>query len=148
MKVVIDHRGIVTYPGTGRTTLEAPPATGMSPNVLNVQTPTSASLYTLTDPGMYYLPGLLGATASMPNPVTVPGSMWIVSLTSGSQTLQLSGTTDLGDVARCFCSGTVGGASPQKVGNTLTLSPYGSVVLMSAGRSYLVLAGSGSITIA
>jgi len=148
MKVVIDHRGVVTYPYGNSTSLESPPARGMSPNSMNVVTPASASLYTLTTPGMYYFTGRVAATASVPEPSSVPGSLWIVALTAGSQSFELSGTTALGDVARCFYTGSYPGLVPVCSGNTLTLNPYSSVSFLSQGKSYVVLGVSGSITVA
>lgn len=147
MRVVIDERGVVTYPGNGSTTLEASPAVGMMPNKLAPVTPTSASLYTLTTPGMYYMLGAVAATASLPNPLTVPGSTWLINVSTGTSTLRLSSSNETGTTDSFYgmLSGTVG---PQmKSADYLTISRQGSVALMSMGKSYVVFATSGSITI-
>lgn len=149
MRVVIDSNGVVEYRDGSGVAISgvafSGANTGVSPGTLNATSPASASLYTLTEPGFYYVYGGVGATASLPNPSTVPGSTWLISVNAGVNTLQLSGTCDT-PVNRCFYMSGSNGATSN--GNKLTIPLFGSVALMSAGASYIVLGHSGSISIA
>lgn len=151
MKVVIDHRGVVMENDgrQGATTLSLPATTapiGISPAAMTAVTPTSASLYTLTAPGFYYFTARIAATASLPSPTTVPGSLWIINANAGTGALQLSSSNGSGtDAFYGSISGALGPAF--SAGNLLSVPALGSVALVSAGRSYLVTAYSGSVTI-
>lgn len=152
MRVVIDHRGVVTENDgrSGATTLVLPTTSapqGIAPAALSAVTPVSASSYTLTTPGFYYFTARPAATASLPNPTTVPGSLWIINANAGTDALQLSSSNTAGTNA---FYGLISGTTTQlyTAGNFLKIPAFGSVSLVSAGRSYLVLSYSGSVTIA
>lgn len=108
----------------------------------------------VNSPGFYYVPasGASGQgffTGSVPNANSYPGSVLTFVDTFGVFNWLLSGSAYInGRAVFSKLSGSQPGSPSQLAGSTLSLPPSGSVVLVSDGFRWLIMAGSGSITVA
>lgn len=105
-------------------------------------------------PGFYFVPasGASGQgffTGSVPLATSYPGSTLIFTDTLGAFNWLLTGSSyATGRAVFSKLSGSQPGSPAQIAGTSLSLPPSGSVVLVSDGFRWLVMAGSGSVTVA
>lgn len=136
-KVTIDDRGVVVTKGSGGLVVNAPVQD--SPK-MTVKALTAAS--TLTAGGLYTVSGTGVITTVMPLASAVPGATFIfrslsdhAHIFSGSQ--ETAGTQVFAGMA---------GALPANLGSSLALAAVvgSSAALVSDGKSFLVMAASGT----
>lgn len=121
----------------------------------NAQTVDGSGSVSFATPGFYNISagGTAGAgdfTGSVPSPASYPGAMIIVKDTLGSFPYLLTGSAvETGRALFCKMSGSTSpGASQASLGGTaLSVTPKGSVVLVSDSVHWLIMAGSGSFTL-
>lgn len=144
MGTVINSKGVVTTPGSGLTVQGAATITGavtlsgsMQSSVTAITSHTTSSVG-----GVYTISSSTAATVAvtLPDPSTVPGSMFIYrNLSADAHTLSSSQVT-----ADTFtiCSSASNGSRV-----ALTAGIGCSVSMVSDGANYIVIGQSGSLTI-
>ena len=138
-KVVYDAaRGLIQEAGSG-IQFESTPFTP----VQSLSTGSSGGNATISGPGVYLFNAGGAATGSMPLASAYPGAMFIVRAGS-SHAYSLTGSAEAQGV-KVFTD-----AADGKIGSKLTLDNIlgSSVALVSDGKSYLIMASSGSLTVA
>ena len=142
-KVTInDRQGLVQSSGSGleigsSVTLSSLPTT-------SVVSKTASSAVTV--PGVYSVSGSAVVTTTMPLASSVPGGVFVFRSLSDTHAHKLTGSLETNGT-KVFCG--MPGATPANQGSALTLAPVigSSVALVSDGKSFLVMASSGSCAI-
>ncbi len=148
----IDSRGLVDD-GSANLLVQGRATVGTLQHT--AQTLAGAGAVTIANPGFYYVPasGTAGEglfTGSVPAPSSCPGSMLTMVDTLGSFSWLLSGSAYLnGKALFIMASGSLPGGLPAAYGGgKVTMSPLGSIIMMSDGYHWCILGGSGSMTLA
>lgn len=140
-KVVInDSQGLVQSAGSG---LVIDSVLSKSP-IFSVSQQTAAA--TLTSAGVYTLSGSTALTWVMPLASSVPGGTFVFR-TASAQAHVLTGSQEANTV-KVFAG--MPGATPDGMGSRLTFPAVegSSVALISNGASFMIMAASGSVTLA
>ena len=116
---------------------------------LTANTLAGSGSVSITAPGFYYVPasGSSGAgyfTGSVPAAATWPGSQLIVKDTYGVFDWMLTGSATVNNGSVFVIPS---GSSLRQGGTNLRVTSSGSVVLVSDGARWLMMAGSGSFTL-
>lgn len=120
----------------------------------------SGSAVAISNPGFYFvpatgsIPGLIGAgvfTGTVPSPGLFPGATLALVDTLGAFNWLLSGTAYMNGKALFVKTS---GSNPGVAGGTgygggqVTMSPSGSIIMMSDGFRWCIIGGSGSMALA
>lgn len=142
-KVTIDDtKGLVQTSGSGleissELTLSSLPITSVVGKTANS---------TIVSPGVYTVSGSSVVTTTMPLASSVPGGVFVFRSLSDTHAHLLTGSQEASGT-KVFAG--MAGATPANQGSALALASVigSSVALVSDGKSFLVMAASGSCTI-
>lgn len=139
--------------------INTPANVAASAHLVTAVTLAASGIITIPQPGFYYVPVTGSATitggyftGTVPNPSQYPGSMLGLTDTgtAGSFNWLLTGSAPVnGRALFVKMSGSFSGAPlPVLGGGTVNMSPSGSIVMVSDGFRWCIMAGSGSAVLA
>jgi hypothetical protein len=123
---------------------------GVTVESMATHTLLSGTAITVTAPGFYQVTASAQTVVTIPAASAYPGGMFLFAEVGvgGAQALVLTGSSYLTDRSVFTLPLHASASSAVVNGTRLTTTAGGSVVMISDSRRYLVLASSGSVTLA